>query len=204
MKKTIRHVIFDLGQVFITVDLNTFAKNFSEEFSVDPAELMHDDFNGVHKDFMVGRITGEDFHRLTCERFNHFVPFDKFRQIWESMLIAEVPGTAAIVEKLEEQEYSIALLSNTDPWHYEYSLNHIPILKRIDKNFLSYDLKMKKPDVEIFQTTARKLKANPDECLFIDDLQPNIDGAKSANLNAIQFINAEQLRRDLKQFGIDV
>jgi len=201
---TIRHIIFDLGQVFVKVDVNVFVKNFSAEFGIDPAELTNDDYDGVHKKFMLGNITGEEFHRMTCEHFDHAAPFDKFKMIWESMLVGEVAGTAEIVERLQQQNYSLALLSNTDPWHYEYSLKNIPILHRFDKNFLSYELKMQKPNVEIFMVAARDLNAKPGECLFIDDLQPNIEGAKTANLNAIQFTDAKQLRHDLTEFGINV
>jgi len=153
---------------------------------------------------MLGKISGEQFHRMTCEHFNHIGPFDKFKTIWESMLGGEVAGTAEIVDRLLRQNYSLSLLSNTDPWHYEYSLKNIPILHQIDKNFLSYELKMEKPNVEIFTDAARDLHAEPEECLFIDDLQPNIEGARTANLKAIQFTNAKQLRHDLTEFDINV
>ncbi|HEX9970552.1 MAG TPA: hypothetical protein VGD14_00640, partial [bacterium] len=71
MMNTIRHIIFDLGQVFVKVDVNVFVKNFSAEFGIDPAELTNDDYDGVHKKFMLGNITGEEFHRMTCEHFDH-------------------------------------------------------------------------------------------------------------------------------------
>lgn len=198
----IRHIIFDLGQVFVKVDITVFAKRFSDEFGVDPAELTHDDFNGVHRDFMVGKITGDEFHQLTCERFNHFVPLNKFKTIWESMLVGEIEGTAEIAEKLHQKNHSLALLSNTDIWHYEYSVSHFPILKKIEKNFLSYELEMQKPDAEIFKAVAKSLDAEPGECLFIDDLQQNIDGAKRVNFEAILFQNAGQLHADLITHGI--
>jgi FMN phosphatase YigB (HAD superfamily) len=204
MMNAIKHIIFDLGQVFIKVDVNAFAKNFVAEFGIDPAELSNDGYDGIHKEFMLGKITGEEFHRMTCEHFNHIVPFDKFKTIWESMLVGEVAGTAEIVDRLLRQNYSLALLSNTDPWHYEYSLKNIPILHRIDKNFLSYELKMEKPNAEIFSAAARDLHAEPGQCLFIDDLHPNIEGARTANLKAIQFTDAKQLRHDLTKFGINV
>jgi len=49
MMNAIKHIIFDLGQVFIKVDVNAFAKNFVAEFGIDPAELSNDGYDGIHK-----------------------------------------------------------------------------------------------------------------------------------------------------------
>lgn len=204
MNNSIQHIIFDLGQVFIQVDMNVFVNNFSAAFGIDPSELTKDGYDEVHKQFMLGTIDGEDFHRMTCEHFDHALPFEQFKSIWESMLTGEVPGTVAIAERLQQMGYAISLLSNTDTWHYHFSLKNIPFLQRLHNNFLSYEKQMKKPDVEIFEAATRDLGAKPETCLFIDDLPSNVAGARAAGLHAIQFSDAEQLRSDLKQLGINV
>lgn len=164
---------------------------------------MNDSQNdGAHLDFQIGRINGKDFHRITCERFNHFVPIDQFKHIWLSMLVGEVAGTAEIVNKLHEKKYVLSLLSNTDPWHFEFCEQTIPLLQKFDRKFLSYDLKMKKPDAEIFLTVVNILGTKPEQCLFIDDSEKNVASAKSLNFQAIIFQNAEQLRCELKELGI--
>jgi len=199
----IKHIIFDLGQVLVKVDINPFIFQFSKAFKIAPNELKKIENDGVYLDFQVGRINGEDFHRLICEHYNHFIPMNRLKAIWASMLVGEVDGTAGILKKLHEEKYALSLLSNTDPWHYEYCESTIPDLDKFKHKFLSYDLKMKKPDAEIFLTVAEKLEAKPEQCLFIDDLEQNVASAKGLNFQTILFQNADQLRYELMDLGVE-
>lgn len=200
----INHIIFDLGQVLVQVDLKPFIDQFSKAFNIEPDKLKKNENDGAYLDFQVGRINGEDFHRITCEHYNYFVPIDQFKQIWASMLVGQVEGTVAIINKLHEKKHALSLLSNTDPWHFEYCKKILPDLHKFEHKFLSYDLKMKKPDAEIFLTVAEKLRAKPEHCLFIDDLANNVESAKSLNFQTILFQDAKQLWHELKEFDVEL
>jgi len=198
----IKHVIFDLGNVLVKVNLNPFVYQFSKTFKIEPSELKKNENDGAYLDFQVGKINGEEFHRITCEHYHHFVPIDRFKQIWSSMLVGEIDGTADIVRMLHEKKYALSILSNTDPWHFESCEQIVPDLQKFEHIFLSYNLKMKKPDAEIFLTVAEKLGAKAEHCLFIDDLEQNIASAKSLNFQTILFQNAALLRGELKELGL--
>ncbi len=200
----VKNIIFDLGQVIAKVDLNPFLFQFGREFNINAVELTKDESDGAHKDFMVGKIKGEEFHKITCERFNHFISIEKFKAIWVSMLVGEIDGVSEIVLKLHQQKYPLALLSNTDPWHYEYCEQNLPVLQKFNKKFLSYDLKMKKPDPDIFLTVIKRLETEPQQCIFIDDARENIQSAQNLNFQAILFQNSMQLRHDLNELGIEI
>lgn len=198
----IKHIIFDLGGVLVKVDLKPFIDQFSKAFKITPDELKKNENDGAYLDFQIGKINGADFHRITCEHYDQFIPINRFKKIWESMLVGQVDGTVEIINKLHKKKYALSLLSNTDSWHFEYCEKIIPDLHNFEHKFLSYDLKMKKPDAEIFLTVAEKLGTKPEQCLFIDDLEPNIASAKSLNFQTILFQEAEQLRRELRNFGV--
>ena len=200
----IKHFIFDLGRVLVKVDLKPFIYQFSKAFKIEPDALKKNDNNGAYLDFQVGKINGDEFHKITCEYFKQPVPLDRFKDIWSSMLAGEVEGTAEIVNKLFEKNYTLSLLSNTDPWHYQYCEKMIPVLQKFEKIFLSYDLRMRKPDAKIFLTVAEKLATKPEQCLFIDDLEENIEAAKSLNFHTVLFHNADQLRNELREEGIEL
>ena len=200
----VKHIIFDLGQVLVKVDLKPFIYQFSKAFKIEPDVLKTSKNNGAYYDFQLGKINGEDFHRITCEYFNQSVPFDSFKDIWLSMLAGEVEGTAEIVNKLFEKKYTLSLLSNTDPWHYQYCEKTIAALQKFENIFLSYDLGMRKPGVEIFLTVVEKLAAKPEQCLFIDDLEENIEAAKGLNFHTVLFQNADQLQYELREKGFEL
>jgi len=198
-----RHIIFDLGQVIVQVDLPSFLTRFSREFHVDASELISDERNGAHSDFMMGKLTGEEFHRITCQHFQHFISLEKFKAIWLSMLVGEVAGMSDIVTELHNQQYPLALLSNVDPWHYEYCQQNLPVLQKFGQKFLSYQLKLKKPEPGIFFAVTERLKAKPEQCIFIDDSETNIRAARALHFQTIRFQNAKQLREELSALGIE-
>ncbi len=55
-----------------------------------------------------------------------------------------------------------------------------------------------KPYPEIYLRTLKKLKVLPQEAVFIDDRQINIDGAKNVGIDTILFFDQKQLVEDLK------
>jgi len=200
----IKQFIFDLGQVLVKVDLEPFIYQFAKEFKIEPFVLKNSQNDDAHQDFMMGKLSGEEFYRMTCDHFNHFVPLDRFKQIWCSMLVGEIEGTADIVNRLHEKKYSLSILSNTDPWHFEYCEQNMPTLQKFNQKFLSYELKKKKPDHDIFLSVVQALGIEAERCLFIDDSEKNVESAKNLNFLTIHFQNAEQLQCELKELGIEL
>jgi HAD superfamily hydrolase (TIGR01509 family) len=62
---------------------------------------------------------------------------------------------------------------------------------------ISGEVKMAKPEPEIFEYLLSRFKLRPEHTVFIDDLALNVEGAMGAGLHAIQFIDAVQCARDL-------
>ena len=191
-------IIFDLGQVLVNVAFADFVEKFASEFDIEASEIMKIRENGAHIDFMKGTISGEEFHQVTCDYFNHFIPIEKFKSLWLQILDGQIAETAEIVSELCQKGYNLALLSNIDQWHYEYCERTYPIMKKFEKKFLSFRLRMKKPDEEIFIKVANELNTKPENCLLIDDKIENILAAKQVGFTAIHFVNAAQLKQDIK------
>lgn len=94
-------------------------------------------------------------------------------------------------------QYRIGLLSNA--WGDLRSfLNHrLGILDVFDEAVISAEVKMMKPQVEIYHYTARKLGVAPHEAIFVDDMQENVEGARAAGMQAVLFQDANQLFAEL-------
>ena len=61
---------------------------------------------------------------------------------------------------------------------------------------------MQKPSKRIFQYTLKKMKAQPNEVLFIDDKEANLRTARQLGIKSIQFNNNAQLVTELKRLGL--
>jgi 2-haloacid dehalogenase len=52
-----------------------------------------------------------------------------------------------------------------------------------------------KPDPAVFALAVRQFGVAAADCLFIDDVAANVDGARASGLAAVQFTSAAALRR---------
>jgi len=97
-----------------------------------------------------------------------------------------------------KKNYKIALLTNNlsswmPIWEKKFKLKKIfPVI------VTSFKEGIRKPDSEIYLRTCKKLKLKPEECLFIDDQLKNIEGAKKAGLEAIQFTTEKETIQRIK------
>jgi epoxide hydrolase-like predicted phosphatase len=115
----------------------------------------------------------------------------------------EIPGTVDVIKKLKEK-YRLAVLSNNATEWVARIKEMIDIEGIFDVLIFSNEVKMMKPDREMFMLCAEKLGLKPDECLFVDDQDNNLDAAKSFGFNIIKFENAGQLEQDLKKMGVEI
>jgi putative hydrolase of the HAD superfamily len=69
--------------------------------------------------------------------------------------------------------------------------------------FSSCFLGVKKPDEEIYAKTLAISQRAPEECVFIDDRELNLEVPKRLGMKTIQFQNAAQLETELKALGLE-
>lgn len=68
-----------------------------------------------------------------------------------------------------------------------------------DGVFLSFELGARKPEKEAFLAVLKKIKAQPSECILIDDKGQNVDGAVAVGMRGILFKDSGQLQRELEK-----
>jgi epoxide hydrolase-like predicted phosphatase len=95
--------------------------------------------------------------------------------------------------------YKIGFLSNaSDDWLEELFTSDQAGL--FDDVVLSFEQGIAKPDPTIFRLAARRLGAQPAECVFVDDIPEYCEGAQAVGMQAIRYSSFEQFQNDLAQF----
>lgn len=194
----IKNVVLDMGNVLLDFNpelvLNTFCSS-DEEKEIINKEL----FNGPEwKLGDKGDIKDKDRFDLVKTR----VP-EKYHEALKNCAdkwgICMVPldGAKVFCECIKQNGFGIYVLSNASDLFYDYFPKFLP-LSFFDGVFVSSDYLMLKPDVEIYKTFLDKYELNADECLFVDDREDNIEGAKKAGMNSFQFMgNYEDVLKHL-------
>jgi len=100
--------------------------------------------------------------------------------------------------------YKIGLLSNVGRgWLTDY-LSDADQDELFDAVVLSSHVGLIKPDPMIFKITAEKLNVEPFECVMIDDILDNVDGARAADMQGIVFTSVSQAKSDFYRIIEDI
>lgn len=198
----INAVIFDLGRVLVGVSatgekfgrlMRAMGIEPSRAFAkywITPEVLQH----------MIGTIDSREFYRLAKERFDFPHTFEEFVEGWCD-LFHPVPAMRKIFLDVKERAV-IGLLSDTDPLHWNHLLAAFPWLGRISRPTLSYKIGFLKPHPEAYAAAARNCGRSARECLFIDDVPGNVEGAVMAGMTALHYTGSEKLLKDLRELHI--
>jgi HAD superfamily hydrolase (TIGR01509 family) len=94
-------------------------------------------------------------------------------------------------------EYKIALLSNVGRGRINTLFTPDELTELFDTVILSSEVGMVKPDADIYHLAAAKLGLEPSECIMIDDILRNVDGAKAIGMHGLVCASARQCEADL-------
>lgn len=178
-EKGIKNLIVDFGGVLIDLDRQRCLENFKTLGLPDvehTLDLYHqqDFFQNYEK----GLITSADFRNIIREKIGKDVADASIDSAWNSFLV-RVPAYKLDLLLELRKNYVVYLLSNTNEIHWEWSCKHVFPYKAFrvedyfERIFLSYEMKMAKPNADIFQKVLDVASLDPKETFFIDDAEAN-------------------------------
>ena len=113
-------------------------------------------------------------------------------------------GTADVARALKARGYTLYLLSNASRRQHDY-WPRVEASRYFDGTLISADVKLVKPQPEIYRLLLEKFGLKGEECFFVDDLPSNVEGAFYAGIPGAVFHNdITRLRKDLRSAGVDV
>lgn len=113
---------------------------------------------------------------------------------------------ADIIKRLKEKGYKTILLSNANNSFFERKVyTTYPEFKNLfDDIIVSSKIKMIKPNPDIYLYTLEKINSKPEESLFIDDSQTNVDGARDVGINGYLYTDSNLFAEYIKSLGINL
>ena len=198
LTKGIKNIIFDFGGVIINIDYlltrDAFIKlgitNFDEIYN----QLKQ---NPVFDKFETGEIEEDEFFVALEKLSPPNIERSALISAWNAMLL-DFPIENYDFLKQIKGKYRTFLLSNTNETHLDfyfkklkdwYSIENMDPL--FEKTYYSCRVKLRKPNVEIFECVLDDMGLSPEETLFIDDSPQHVEGAKKAGLRAHHLVGKE-------------
>jgi FMN hydrolase / 5-amino-6-(5-phospho-D-ribitylamino)uracil phosphatase len=114
---------------------------------------------------------------------------------------AWVPGMEDMVCELRERGANMHLLSNYPEWH-RLCDEQLGVHRYVEPSFVSCKTGFRKPSDDAYLHACRTLGLEPEQCLFIDDREPNCAAARALGMPAVRFEgDAGALREELVRRG---
>jgi glucose-1-phosphatase len=196
-------VYLDLGKVLIDFDYAVAGQRILEISPLPLSEIAKVlSESKLLFEFETGKLSAIEYYKIICEALKIQIALDEFRILWGSMFLPEPLVSEEFLQNLKRKN-RVILLSNTNEIHFEYLVERFPILSQIEERLLSYQVGYMKPDPQIFQLAIEKAGRVPEKIFFADDRIENVEGARAAGIQAIQFKSEKQLRLELNDRGID-
>lgn len=183
----IKNVILDMGNVLL---------NYNPQIPLDLYCDSTEEKEIIRKELFEGPVwcQGDIGLVRNCEMYDQIkshVP-EKFRENLKKccehwyVCMTELEGAGDFCDDIRKNGYRIFVLSNASDAFYQYFPGFRP-LDYFDGIVVSSDVHMVKPDPEIYRYLLETYNLKPEECLFIDDVQDNVEGARSVGMHAFRF-----------------
>jgi epoxide hydrolase-like predicted phosphatase len=192
-KKTIRNIVFDLGDVILNIDIPRTVLAFSTLSGRSPEEIS-ELFKqaALFRKFETGSLDEAGFRNLVRSSLDLPTLTDlEIDTAWNELLL-DIPLERIDLLKKLAGKYNLYLLSNTSSIHITRvneilkEASGIETLQDLFTTvFLSYEMGVMKPDPSIYLRVLEKAGIQAEETLFLDDNLANIEAANGLGIQTI-------------------
>ena len=156
--------------------------------------------SGLPRRYESGEISSREFYLGIAGLCGLSMPEEEFISAFVG-IFTPIEPTIRLIRGLS-RSYRLGLLSNTNEWHFEHHIRAVDIFPLFDAVTLSYRVKTMKPAEGIYRDLLEKIGLPPQECVFIDDLEVNVAGARKMGVHAIHYTGHERLVSSLADLGV--
>ena len=189
--------IFDIGNVLVEFN---WRETFSQIFDSETADIIAkatvldgEKWNTLDR----GTLTYEELIKSFTENAPGYEKEIRYGidEIYEHLHVFDY--SAPWLKSLKEKGYKVYILSNFGDYTFNRSKPHFEFLNYTDGALISYEVNLLKPEREIYDALCKKFDIIPENAVFFDDNEKNIEGAKAYGLNGIVFENFDQAVAEL-------
>ena len=180
----IKNLLFDFGDVFINLD----KKAPEQALAKMGIRYIDDNVNRWNINYEKGFLTSEELISNYLKKFPSLTEIS-FIKAWNSIIL-DFPQHRLdwILNLKESSKYRLFLLSNTNDLHIEQVIKNMGALRYsqfqncFERFYLSQQINLRKPDLEIYDYVLQNDNLIAEETLFIDDTILNTAAAASMNI----------------------
>jgi 2-haloacid dehalogenase len=201
---TIEAMIFDFGNVLIGWN----PENLYRTLIPDPARRRRFLDEICNSAWNHQQDLGRSFAEAIAERIalypDHADLIRAYHGRFGEMLSGPVAEGHDILERVAAKGIPCYGLTNWSAETFEASRPMMPFLSRMTYTAVSGQLRIGKPEPEIFHHLLGVIGKPAERCAFLDDSPANIEGARKVGLKAVLFRNDGSALEELRKVGLGI
>ena len=196
-----RNIVFDVGGVLVQLRYGPFIE-YMAAAGADMRDLRT--WAGVvgleHHES--GKLRGSRFLERVATSVPRTLDRDELGRRWLDMFAPDEQMFA--LARALMGDYRVYLLSNVGDLHWAHLDESYGIASLVHGALPSFEAGAIKPDAAIYRAAESEFGLDPAETVFIDDLAPNVAGARSCGWSAIEHRNITATCAGLAALGVRV
>ena len=195
-------VVFDLGGVLLDWDPRyLYRKLFDDEAAMERflAEVCTMEWHHAHD---LGIPPEQTAPPLIAAHPDQAEMIRAWTERTEEMLAGPIDDTVEILRQLKAAGVPVFALTNMETWTYPGRRERYPFLRWFHGTVVSGFEGVAKPDPRIFELLLERFGLDPARTLLIDDSRTNVQAARAAGMQAVEFKSPASLRRQLEGLGL--
>jgi len=195
LRRNMDNFIFDLGGVLLNL----------------PVEMAEIKFNGKVKDVIInevclseewanldrGTLSEEEATEIFVTRYPEYASEIKyFMENWVDWFEPKTK-TVKVLQYLKNNGKKLYILSNFHKKAFEIVEKRFDFFNLFDGGVVSADVKLLKPEIEIYKTLIDKYSLDAEKTVFIDDNPSNVEAAKKTGITSVLAENLDQALNSL-------
>jgi len=192
-------VFFDFGGVLAEEGFRNGIKALAQNQKLDPEIVFNTAVEAVfNSGYLVGRCSEADY----WQRLRDAAGLSGTDALLREELLGRFvlrPRMFACLDRLAQAGRRLAILSDQTGWLDELDRRH-GFFQRFERVFNSYHVGLHKRDVACFANALAQMQVAAADALFIDDMLPNVELARTCGLAAIHYQTQDEFDRELAHY----
>ncbi len=194
----VKLIIFDVYGVLLHGGYRDTCKYLAKKYKRDWEEL----YNVIYKFYFnkatMREISQTEAWQKSLKDLQIPISVEEIKKIHYD-LVSYNKNIFNFINKIKNN-YKILLLSKNTREQFSYMISHIPIVKKtFGKNIVNtWEYNLPKASEETMLMVCKRFKVCPEEIVYIDDQEENLEKAKAMGIKTILYRNFDQFKKDIK------
>ena len=198
----IKAIVFDLNGVFLQSEYLT--KRIEEKYSIPSDEILTVLKESLKDTRLNPEVRIFGYWENLFKKYNIEITEDEFLSFWFSgeSLVNEF---VLLSKELREKGLAVYIFSNNFKERTEYyRKNFKEIFENVDNAFFSWETGYVKSDPKAYSNLISNINVRPDEIIYFDDSEENIQLAKSLGIKAYVYNDFDSTKKVLAENMVEV